>query len=154
MLEQEIIHIQNEALKEYRDTLKKDGKILCDEIQNRLAEYSVINNYNNYFLEDILKILHSIVSNKNYITMCHTWTGEASFILENGAIGSEKIRAEANTFVNAAGKFVVEAIERGFVVTDWRDVLNKGLETSEYKVRSGLMLERNWIKTIIDNIPD
>ena len=141
-----------EQIKEETKYLEQRGIILAEELQNRLIALKVFSNHGRYYLEDILaKIMPSLAApHSAFFKMLYLPDKSCSIILENGGSPSETIRAESNCFVNAAGKFLIEAIERGFVRTNWQDLLEKGLMTSEYQIRSNLMVDRNLIKNLLE----
>jgi hypothetical protein len=141
-----------EQIKKETKDLERRGIILAEELQNRLIALKVFSNNGRYYLEDILaKIMPSLAApHSAFFKILYLPDKSCSIILENGRLESETIRAESNCFVNAAGKFLIEAIERGFVRTNWQDLLEKGLMTSEYQLRSNLMIERNLIKSLLE----
>lgn len=132
-------------VKERYVLLESQGIILSNELQDRLIELSVLPHKGEYYLEDILKLI-PLLSHPSFFKMIFDNTKTPTIILEDGSLPSEQLRAIGNSFVNAAGKFIIEAIERGFVKTAWQDLLKDGLETSEYYIRSRMLNEtRNWI---------
>jgi hypothetical protein len=146
-----MIDILEKIKKETKD-LEQRGIILAEELQDQLIALKVFPHRNRYYLEDILaKIIPSLAApHSAFFKMLYLSDKTCSIILENGRLESETIRVESNHFVNAAGKFLIEAIERGFVRTNWQDLLEKGLMTSEYQLRSNLMIERNLIKNLLE----
>lgn len=135
------------------EKLEKRGIILAKELQERLIGLGVLPHFGRYFLEDILpKIMSCLVDPQGaFLRMLYLPDKSCSIILENGSQPSNRIEASSNCFVNAAGKFLIEAIERGFVKTNWQELLRIGLITSKYEVRSNLMVDRNLIKRLMEN---
>ena len=135
------------------EKLEKRGIILAKELQEQLIVLEVLPHLSRYFLEDILpKIMSCLVDPQGaFLTMHYLPDKSCTIYLDNGSRTSERIAASSNCFVNAAGKFLIEAIERGFVKTNWQELLRIGLITSEYEVRSNLMVDRNLIKKLMEN---
>jgi hypothetical protein len=131
--------------------LESKGIILAKELQDRLIDLKVFYSYKRYYLEDILKIIKpSLYGHHSAFVRMIYRDDKCSIILDNNAGPSNTITTDSKHLVNAAGKFLIEAIERGFVRTDWQDLLKKGLITSDYEVRSQLLLDRNWIKSLLE----
>jgi hypothetical protein len=131
--------------------LESKGIILAKELQDRLIDLKVFDCRDRYYLEDILKIIKPCLYPRDsaFLRMLYG-NDECAIILDNNAGPSDTIRADSKHLVNAAGKFLIDAIERGFVRTNWQDLLKKGLITSDYEVRSQLLLDRNWIKSLLE----
>jgi hypothetical protein len=142
---------EEEEFQRESEILVKRGIILDRELQDRLIDLKVFYSYKRYYLEDILKIIKPSLYGHHsaFVRMIYSDNG-CSIILDNNAGPSDTIRADSKHLVNAAGKFLIEAIERGFVRTNWQDLLKKGLITSDYEVRSQLLLDRNWIKSLLE----
>jgi len=141
---------KEEEFQKESEILTKRGIILDRELIERLIDLKVFHSYKRYYLEDILKIIKpSLYGYHSAFVRMIYGDDKCSIILDNNAGPSNTIRANSKHLVNAAGKFLIEAIERGFVRTDWQDLLKKGLITSDYEVRSQLLLDRNWIKSLL-----
>jgi hypothetical protein len=142
---------EQEKFQKESEILVNRGLILDPELVKRLTELKVLDSYKRYYLEDILKIIKPSLYNHHsaFVRMIYR-DDECSIILDNNAGPSHTIRADSKHLVNAAGKFLIEAIERGFLKTNWQELLRIGLITSEYEVRSNLMVDRNWIKSILE----
>lgn len=132
---------------DHYELLEKSGIILSNVFQKKLIDLGVFHHFGEYYLEDILKIILPFVHNSAFFKMLYDHQKKATVILDNGALPSEELRASSDTFVNAAGEFLIQAIERGFVTSNWKDFLEKGLQKSEYYVRSNLYdSTRNWVE--------
>lgn len=143
----------NAVLKEYRQNryqiLVKQGTILNDAMQEALIEHGVLHHKGEYYLEDILKIIIDLLPHGDCFLRMHYMPDKTANItlFDGNPKGSEEKRAQDCGFVNAAGKFLIQAIERGFLKSNWQHLAKLGFSTSEYDIRSNLLLERNWIKS-------
>lgn len=138
-------------IKERYNRLEREGIILSKLLEKELIKLGVLpdrgESVSEYYLEDLLKLM-PLLNHPSFFKMFFDSDKNAIVLLEDGRLPSEEIRATSITFVNAAGRFIIEAIERGFVRTDWKTLLKEGLQTSEYWVRSngrGQDQHRNWI---------
>jgi hypothetical protein len=148
---QEKYQKESEEFQKESEILVNRGLILDPELVKRLVELKVLDFYKRYYLEDILKIIKpSLYGHHSAFVRMIYRDDECSIILDNNAGPSDTIRADSKHLVNAAGKFLIEAIERGFVKTNWQDLLKIGLITSEYEVKSNLRVDRNWIKSLLE----
>lgn len=132
--------------KERYQLLESKGIILSDNFQQRLIDLGVINFKGEYYLEDILKFI-PLIHQSWCFKMLYDCRKNPTVLIDNGSLPSEESRSVGTTFVNAAGEFLINAIERGVVSSSWKEFLVRGLQVSEYQCRSNLLSgERNWIK--------
>lgn len=132
-------------LKKIAEQNQKLGRTLSEELCQRLREIGFKEIVSEIFLEDLLRFIKLKLPYSKALSLRLIWTEKGASVFMEGQLPSETIRADSETLVDAVGKFIIETVERGLVSISADGLFAKGLEVSDYKVRSNLLLERNWI---------
>lgn len=131
---------------EFRELLITQGIILHPSYLEPLQKLGFFQTYRGFgiLLEDILVIILEYVEKSYFLKMFYC-EKQATIFLDTG-YPSTSVRAEEKTFVNAAGKFLLEAMARGIISLQKEDILKIGMAASNYHVRShNLSGQGNWL---------
>ena len=130
----------------------KQKNYLDTNIFDRLREYDFIIN-ETCSLEDLLNIIH-----KKAGSFVKLYKRDNLFI-----VGVERMRQDGTTggwhdvieasseksFINAAGQWILNALEKGIKGINADNLFEIGFNTTEYHIKSNLLNEGSWMETMI-----
>lgn len=104
------------------------------------------------FFEDLLNIIFRNLPHHNYISLSRVdvHSNKSTVSIKHDRLSETDIY-EADSFVDAAAKLLISAISKGFISYTAEQAIKDGLEISNYKARSQLLYERNWILETFKN---
>lgn len=140
-----------QASNELTESLRARRLILDEELRQELVKLGLDELMRpTIFFEDLLNIIFRNLPKHQYISLCGDWSNNSTVSIKHDRLSETDIY-EADSFVNATAKLLISAISKGFISYTAEQTIKNGLQLSNYKARSQLLHERNWILETFKN---